>query len=84
MVFSLQAPARIPVDRFVGGIPYPSCYPDGSKLIRSTEDALTGILWGDDGQIVRHGLVEKRYAGWPGSLSRPGAVITVQAFGGAR
>ncbi len=27
--------------------------PDATKLLRSIEDALTGILWADDGQIVR-------------------------------
>lgn len=31
---------------------HPSVPPDLSKLIRSTEDALTGILFDDDGQIV--------------------------------
>jgi hypothetical protein len=30
----------------------PTGYPDLSKLARSTEDALTGILWDDDAQIT--------------------------------
>jgi len=45
--------------------------PDATKLLRSTEDALTGILWRDDSQIVLQ-QVEKRYG------ERPGAFITVK------
>lgn len=37
-----------------------TCKPDRTKLMRSTEDALTGILWADDTLIVA-GPVEKRY-----------------------
>jgi Holliday junction resolvase RusA-like endonuclease len=36
--------------------------PDLTKLLRSTEDALTGIVWADDSQIVQFGNMEKRYA----------------------
>lgn len=32
--------------------PYPATKPDSSKLVRSTEDALTGIIWRDDAQVV--------------------------------
>lgn len=32
--------------------PYPSVKPDALKLARSTEDALTGVLWIDDAQTV--------------------------------
>lgn len=39
--------------------------PDATKLWRSTEDALTGIAWEDDAQIVRQS-VEKRYGEEPG------------------
>jgi Holliday junction resolvase RusA-like endonuclease len=83
MVFSLQPPARIPRDRFVDGVPYPAAYPDTSKLVRSTEDALTGVVWLDDAQVVRYALTEKLYAGFPGALRRPGAVIRVWRIGGA-
>ena len=31
---------------------YPAKRPDATKLFRATEDALKGILWADDGQIV--------------------------------
>jgi Holliday junction resolvase RusA-like endonuclease len=35
---------------------FPTKKPDCTKLIRSTEDALTGIMWVDDAQIVdQHG-----------------------------
>lgn len=36
--------------------------PDLSKLLRSTEDALTGVVWRDDSQLVEIRL-RKRYAG---------------------
>lgn len=35
--------------------------PDLSKLLRSTEDALTGVVWRDDSQVVEVRL-RKRYA----------------------
>lgn len=47
--------------------------PDASKLTRSTEDALTGILWDDDAQIVEQ-HIKKQYG------CRPGAQITVEAL----
>ena len=50
----------------------PSTRPDLSKLIRSTEDALTGVLWRDDARIVCQ-LVRKVYA----EDGRTGAQITV-------
>lgn len=39
----------------------PMCHtkkPDLTKLIRSTEDALTGICWRDDSQVFRHKAVK--------------------------
>jgi Holliday junction resolvase RusA-like endonuclease len=51
--------------------PYPSVKPDATKLVRSTEDALKGILWRDDSQIVTQGA-SKRYA------DQAGAWITVR------
>ena len=35
--------------------------PDVCKLTRSTEDAMTGVVWNDDAQIV-HSVTLKRYA----------------------
>lgn len=40
---------------------YPTTKPDLTKILRSTEDALTGILWVDDAQVVAT-EVRKRYA----------------------
>ena len=47
--------------------------PDGSKLLRSTEDALTGVLYDDDARIVSSSW-EKRYCVGD---ERPGAIITL-------
>jgi len=40
--------------------PYPTGRPDALKLARAVEDALTGIIWRDDSQIVVE-LLEKHY-----------------------
>lgn len=45
--------------------------PDATKLLRSTEDALTGVVWGDDAQIVEQ-EVSKQWA-----TGQPGARITI-------
>lgn len=56
---------------------YPAVAPDLSKLIRSTEDALTvARVWTDDALVVRHD-VAKVYIGEPSGLDRPGALITI-------
>lgn len=39
---------------------YPTGRPDVLKLARAVEDALTGIVWADDGQIVDE-ILAKRY-----------------------
>lgn len=57
---------------------FPATRPDVTKLLRGTEDALTGVLWRDDAQIVDQ-VARKRYGTperceikvatrWPGSL----------------
>lgn len=43
---------------------YPAKKPDLTKLVRSTEDALTGIAWLDDAQVVEQ-HVRKAYVGSP-------------------
>lgn len=48
-----------------GAPAWPIVKPDGSKLLRSTEDTLTGIVWDDDSRIVEW-FLRKCYA-------RPGA-----------
>lgn len=35
---------------------YPAVRPDLTKLVRAVEDALTGIVWRDDAQVVLQGL----------------------------
>ena len=47
--------------------------PDGSKLIRSTEDALSKLVYEDDSRIVT-GTWHKRYCV---DNERPGAIITI-------
>jgi Holliday junction resolvase RusA-like endonuclease len=49
--------------------PYPTGRPDAGKLARSAEDALTGIVWRDDAQIVTEGLT-KRYGDQAGVTIR--------------
>lgn len=51
---------------------YHTSKPDGLKLARSTEDALTGIIWLDDSQTVRLHIT-KTYGDTPGCavLIRP-------------
>jgi crossover junction endodeoxyribonuclease RusA len=58
--------------------------PDASKLIRSTEDALTDAgLWRDDALVVEYERAAKVYAGEdPEALDRPGARITIRLLAG--
>lgn len=49
--------------------PFPITKPDALKLARAAEDALTGIVWRDDSQIVTETL-RKRYGEHPGCLVR--------------
>lgn len=60
----------------------PAVAPDLSKLVRSTEDAITAILWKDDSRVVSYGRLAKVYAGSedPDALAEPGAVIRVRPF----
>jgi crossover junction endodeoxyribonuclease RusA len=55
---------------------YPTVKPDLTKLLRSTEDALTKVLWLDDTQVVE-GHIKKAYAD---GYSTPGALITIQTL----
>lgn len=53
--------------------------PDLSKLVRSTEDALTSAgLWKDDARVVEYARLAKVWAGEdPDALASPGAVIRI-------
>jgi Holliday junction resolvase RusA-like endonuclease len=57
----------------------PHTKPDLSKLVRSTEDALTGLVWADDARVVEYRRLGKHYAssGDIDVLTMPGAVIRV-------
>jgi Holliday junction resolvase RusA-like endonuclease len=59
----------------------PTVPPDLSKLIRSTEDALTdACVWADDARVVAYHQPRKVYVGDrvdPDALARPGAVIRI-------
>lgn len=53
---------------------HPIVKPDTTKLMRSTEDALTGIVWKDDAQVVEQTAI-KRYVRDPSE--DVGALINV-------
>lgn len=58
----------------------PASTPDLSKLARSTEDALTGVIWADDARVVEYVRLAKYYAGHPADDVLPhgaGAVIRI-------
>ncbi len=57
---------------------YPTTKPDRTKLLRALEDALTGVLWHDDTQIVG-GPVWRLYVNGDG---RPGAQVIVARMEG--
>ena len=48
--------------------------PDLDKLLRSVFDALTGVAWGDDDQVIRV-TAEKRYAEAGGGLARAEIIV---------
>lgn len=58
--------------------PLPTVYPDLSKLLRSTEDALsTAGVWTDDATLVDYVRLRKVYVGHPDGLEQPGARIRI-------
>ena len=59
---------------------FPDVLPDGDKLERCTWDALKGIVWLDDGQVVRW-RGGKEYAD---ATHPPGVVVMVEAIGAYR
>ena len=40
----------------VGAPAYPATKPDATKLLRAVEDALTGVVWRDDAQVVEQAV----------------------------
>lgn len=76
MVFTVPKPASAPKRRTT----YPDRKPDLSKLLRSTEDALTdaGAI-ADDARIVGFSRLAKVYPGEdPEALEAPGVVIFIE------
>lgn len=57
--------------------PFPIARPDASKLTRAVEDALTGIVWRDDAQVVDQ-VVRKRF----GAVER--VEVRISVGGGER
>lgn len=79
MVFTLPKPASAPKRRRT----WPDRMPDLSKLIRSTEDALTSAgLWKDDARVVEYARAAKVYPGEdPEALHAPGVRIVIECLG---
>lgn len=75
MVFTLPKPKSAPKSRRT----WPDRKPDLSKLVRSTEDALTDAgVWEDDARIIRC-VASKVYPGeGTDALNSPGAVIRIE------
>lgn len=92
MIFTMIKPKSAPKTRRS----WPSSKPDLSKLVRSTEDALTDAgLWEDDGRVVGCLALKVFPLEHKDALERPGVVIRVHPatadaplqqtlFGGAR
>jgi Holliday junction resolvase RusA-like endonuclease len=76
MVFTVRKPASAPKRRRT----FPATKPDLSKLIRSTEDALTDAgLIADDARIVEYDRAAKVYPGEdPEALDAPGVRIELR------
>lgn len=53
---------------------FPAGKPDTTKLLRAIEDALTGVLWKDDSQVVFQ-ITSKSYGRLPGAVIK---LYTVQ------
>lgn len=67
--------------------PHHTVYPDLSKIIRSTEDALTTAhIWKDDARVVAYHNPRKLYVGAadPDALTEPGVVIRIWTLGAAQ
>lgn len=75
LILTVRKPVGAPKKRRT----WPATQPDLSKLLRSTEDALTdGGLISNDGRIVEYTRLAKVYPGEDlEALDRPGAAITI-------
>jgi crossover junction endodeoxyribonuclease RusA len=76
MIFTMPKPKSAPKRRKT----WPSKYPDLSKLVRSTEDALTDIgAWEDDARVIELRGAKVFPGEDPRSLAVPGAVIRIES-----
>jgi len=80
MIFTVPKPKSAPKSRKT----YPDRKPDLSKLIRSTEDALSDVgAWEDDARVVEYKRTAKVFPGEdPDALHVPGAVIRISTLEG--
>lgn len=78
MVFTLPKPASAPKTRRT----WPDRKPDLSKLVRSTEDAISDSgLWEDDARVVRYGTLAKVFPGEDAdALPVPGVKVRIEAL----
>jgi len=77
MTFTLPKPQSAPKTRQS----WPMRHPDVSKLARSTEDALTHLVWADDARIVGYMRLCKVYPSeGTDALPEPGAIIRVWRY----
>jgi Holliday junction resolvase RusA-like endonuclease len=75
MVFTLPKPASAPKRTRT----WPIRYPDVSKLARSTEDALTKVVWADDARVVEYDRLAKVFPFEdPEALDEPGVLIEIR------
>lgn len=76
MVFTLPKPASAPKKRRS----WPDKKPDLSKLVRSTEDAISDAgLWADDARVVEYGRLAKVFPlEDPSALPVPGVRVMVR------
>lgn len=75
MVFTLPKPTSAPKRTRT----WPIRYPDVSKLARSTEDALTKVIWADDARVVEYDRLAKVFAHEdPEALDEPGVLIEIR------
>lgn len=79
MVFTMPKPASAPKRRRTWAMRVP----DLSKLLRSTEDALTTSgIWRDDARVVEYARAAKVFAGEdPEALEAPGVRIVIEVLG---
>jgi Holliday junction resolvase RusA-like endonuclease len=78
MVFTLAKPASAPKTRKT----WPDRMPDLSKLVRSTEDAISDAgLWEDDARVVEYSRLAKVFPGEDrDALSVPGVRVRIEVL----